>query len=210
MAKGKNLLDFATGSGFYLAFAQKLGLEGVGIEYSPEFAALLKTRSDLNIISNKEFEQKYAEQKFDIIHFGHILEHVEKPSELIQQLIPYAHAETVFIVDGPLENNFCLSRFYIKIGSLLKRKKFNTYPPQHLSFTNHKSQLLVFENAGLEKISYKIAEQDFPLPDKPEWKSPVRLISFIISRISIQLSKLHPKAGNVFHYVGKLKQETEQ
>jgi SAM-dependent methyltransferase len=208
LAKGKKLLDFATGSGFYLAYAKKLGFEGVGIEYSSEFAALLKSRSDLNIISNKEFEQKYAGEKFDIIHFGHILEHVEKPSELIQQIIPYAHKETIFIVDGPLENNFCLSGFYIKMGSLLKKKKFNTYPPQHLSFTNHKSQLLVFEKANLETLRYKVVEQDFPLPDKPNWTSPANLISFIISRISINLSKLHPKAGNVFHYVGKLKHES--
>ncbi|MFN3917737.1 MAG: class I SAM-dependent methyltransferase [Flavobacteriales bacterium] len=204
LAKGKKLLDYATGSGFYLAYAKELGYEGVGIEYSSEFAALLKSKSDLNIVSLQEFKQKYAEQKFDIIHFGHILEHVEKPSELIKQLIAYAHAETIFIVDGPLENNFCFSALFIKLGSLLKRKKHNAYPPQHLSFTNYKSQLLVFEKAGLKKLTYKVVEQDFPLPDKPQWGSPVSLISFIISRISIQLSKLHPKAGNVFHYVGKL------
>ncbi len=202
-SKGKKLLDFATGSGFYLAHAQKCDFKTVGVEYNKEFAHMMKEKTGLEIISFEELEANYFNETFDIIHFGHILEHLTDPVSLLKQMKKYAHAETIIIVDGPLEINRCLSRWFIQIGSAFKRHKYNTYAPQHLSFTTYTSQLILFEKAGLKKEYYKVLEQDWPLSVKMRLKSPASIVISIISVISINISKLFPRFGNVFHYAGR-------
>lgn|GEM_PF-3424258 len=197
----KTLLDYGCGSGFYIYHAQKKGLDCTGVEFNPEFALLLKQKTGLNILTLNEIKGK----TFDIIHLGHVLEHMENPQLALQDLKKFAHKDTLFIVDGPLEKNKCLSRLLIKTISILKHKKFNTYHPQHLTFTNYNSQLVLFENAGLTKINYQVKEQMFPLPEMFNITKPFKSLLFITSRISIAISKLNPKWGNIFHYAGKLK-----
>jgi SAM-dependent methyltransferase len=203
---GRSLLDIGCGSGFYMNYAKTFGFSCDGMEFSEEFAKLLRVKTDLDIYSFDEFSNLFPEGKqFDIIHLGHVLEHSVEPKKFIESLKRYAHVNTIFIFDGPLEKNQCLSRFIIKFGSLLKKNKSNTYHPQHITFTDFRSQLMFFEKAGFIKINYEIQEQIFPLPDKFEFKNPFRSLLFLMARLSIALSKLNPKWGNVFHYAGKLR-----
>lgn len=197
--KGKTLLDIGCGSGFYMYHAAKLGYECTGIEFNKEFCKILSDKTGLNITTIDTIENR----KFDVIHLGHFLEHLPDPYNYLNFIKKFTHKNTIVVIDGPLEKNPCLSRFIIKTVSLIKRKKFNTYPPQHITFTNHQSQLVLFERCGLKKINYIVKEQAFPLPEKPNLKNPYKLILFIISRISIFISKTNSTWGNIFHYAGK-------
>jgi hypothetical protein len=87
---------------------------------------------------------------------------------------------------------------------MLKKSKSNSYDPQHITFTNGASQLLFFENAGFTKINYEIREQMFPFPSKFNGESLKGKLLFCLGRISVNLSKLIPHAGNIFHYAGRL------
>lgn len=199
--KGKKLLDIGCGSGFYMYHATKLGYECTGIEFNETFCNLLSQKTDLHITTFDNINNK----KFDLIHLGHFLEHTPNPTETIQDIKKYAHKDTLIIIDGPLEKNACLSRFIIKCGSKIKRKKYNSYPPQHITFTNYQSQLYLFEKCGLQKINYFVKEQMFPFPERVDIKKPVTLFLFIISRCSIIISNLNPRWGNIFHYAGRFK-----
>ena len=200
----KNLLDIGCGSGFYMNYARKFGLAATGIEYDENFASLMSEKTGLNILSFTEFEKQNTDVKFDIIHCGHILEHLEKPHEILEWAKKYAHSETIFIVDGPLEKNNSLATLIIKIGSKIRKRKMNHYPPQHLTFTDFNSQLAFFERNGFKKLRYKTEEQLFPLPDKPDFNSPSKLVMFFLAHFSVVFSRLIPRWGNVFHYAGKL------
>jgi len=203
---GKTLLDVGCGSGFYMNYAKTLGFACHGIEFSTDFAKLLRSKTGQDIYSFEEFKTLFPEGKqFDIIHLGHVLEHSTEPAIFFNALQKYAHSKTVFIVDGPLEKNKCFSRFVIKYASKLQGKKSNSYPPQHITFTNKNSQLRFFEKAGLVKINYEVAEQMFPFPSSMKGVSFKNKIMFIIGRISVNLSKLFPGSGNIFHYAGQSK-----
>jgi len=202
--KDKTLLDYGCGNGFYMKYAQTLGAMPVGIDYNASFCELLKDKTGLEILSEDGFLEKHHGSKFDIIHFGHILEHLVKPDQIINQMKQYAHQDTLFIADGPLEANTCLSHFAIKLGSRIKAKTHNAHPPQHLSLTNYHSQLNFFENLALKTIKYKAKEQYFPLPHKADWRSLSSVFRFTLSRLSIRTSALFPQIGNIFHYIGKL------
>jgi SAM-dependent methyltransferase len=201
--KGKLLLDYGCGSGFYMKYSEKLGAKTVGIEFDEKFVEILKDKTDLEIYTFSKFSNKYKNIKFDFIHLGHILEHLPNPNELVLLLYNFATNETVFLIDGPLERNFCLSRVYVDLGSFIKNKKQNEISPQHLSLTNKKSQILFFSDLGLIKDKYYITEQYFPLPNKFS-KSMTSNISYLIASFSIILSKIIPCFGNAFHYRGKI------
>lgn len=203
---GKTLLDVGCGSGFYMNFAKTLGFDCHGIEFSADFAKLLRTKTKQDIYSFDEFKTLFPEGKqFDIIHLGHVLEHSTAPAAFFNDLKKYAHSKTVFIVDGPLEKNKCFSRFVIKYASKWQGRKTNSYPPQHITFTNKNSQLRFFERAGLVKINFEVTEQMFPFPSSMKGESLKNKIMFIIGRISVNLSKLFPGSGNIFHYAGQSK-----
>lgn len=202
--KGRKILDYACGNGYYMAYAKKIGLQPIGIEYSKVFSRLLRKKTKLEIYSFDEFEAKYNNEKFDIIHFGHILEHLVTPFKCLNDMKKYAHKDTLYIIDGPLENNICLSRLILNIGSKLKRKKYNEYQPQHLSFTTYDAQLLFFKKLEMKIIKYKVVEQYWPLPQTIEWTSFSSIIKFSIARCSIMISKCFKKHGNIFHCIGMI------
>lgn len=202
----KTLLDFACGSGFYLNHAKKLGAKVVGIEFNNEFVKLLIQKTKFDIYTLEEALSTFKDKPFDFIHLGHILEHLTNPIETFNEIKKLAHKNTVFIIDGPLERNPCLSRFYIDFGSRIKNKPYNTFAPQHLSLTTKKSQLRFFDNIGLRTLKYEIVEQYFPLP-RTFGRSIIGNINFFIASCSVLLSMLIPSFGNVFHFRGKLKEE---
>jgi len=112
--KGKTLLDYACGSGFYMAYAQQLGANTVGIEFDEDFVSILNEKTDLNILTLNSLHQEYNGVKFDFIHLGHVLEHLSNPQEIIMTLKEFANQNTIFLIDGPLERNnscdFCVDK----------------------------------------------------------------------------------------------------
>lgn len=200
----KTLLDYGCGSGFYMNYANKYGAKSVGIEFDEDFVNLLKSKTNLDIYSFDSFKEKFNGKHFDFIHIGHVLEHINEPVKLMEELKTFANKNTRFIIDGPLEKNICLSRLFIDLGSKIKAKKYNEFSPQHLICTTYKSQLDFFNNLNLKQEKYIIAEQYFPLPSTLS-KSIVSIFSFFIASFSILISKVIPKYGNIFHYIGKLK-----
>jgi len=203
---GKKILDFACGNGFYMAYANTFGFETTGTEINAEFAALLKDRTGLNIICMQDLQKDFSKITFDIIHLGHCLEHLPDPRKIINELSAFSNENTIFVIDGPLENNICLSRFVINKLSLLKRafthKKQNEYPPQHITFTNYKSQKKFFEQLKFEFIKYEVSEQYWPLPERIDKLSSIP--EYLLARISIFFSSIFKRQGNVFHFVGRL------
>jgi 2-polyprenyl-3-methyl-5-hydroxy-6-metoxy-1,4-benzoquinol methylase len=97
LAPGGRLLEYGCGDGFYLEFSRSLGFTPVGIEYNADLVELLRSKSDLEIYVYEEFAAKYAGQRFDVVHFGHILEHLPDPRKAIHDVLKHTHADTVFL-----------------------------------------------------------------------------------------------------------------
>lgn len=201
--KGTRLLDYACGSGFYLNHAAKHGITGVGVEFNEEFALTLSKATGHTILGQTSFEHTYENQRFDIIHFGHVLEHLPQPENALSWAKKYAHADTIILIDGPLEYNTCLTRWCVEMFSDFNTKTHNTHAPQHLTFTNHDSQLHFLQKCGLTTMNYMVEEQDFPFPGVLNLKTPGGIAQFMLSRTSILLSKYIRKWGNIFHFAGK-------
>ncbi len=201
-APGRRLLDFGCSGGFYMTAARELGLEASGVEYDAEYSQRVARAVGLPVTTLDRLEAERP-APFDIIHVGHVLEHVAAPAALVRRLMPLAQPTTLWLFDGPLENNRCLSRFVIDIGSRLKRRPYQEIEPQHLSATTARAQRDFFERLGFTALRFEIREQAWPLPETfPGW-SPALLGRFALARVSIGLSRWLPGCGNLFHFAGR-------
>lgn len=202
--ENKSLLDFACGSGFYMKFTQELGAKVTGIEFSKPFAKLISEKSKMPVYSFDEFKKEFDGKTFDYIHMGHVLEHLVKPKETIDELAKFAHKETVFIFDGPLDKNRCISRWIIDLGSRIKNRKSKNFPPQHLSLSTAKSQKRFFKYCGFQFDQFFVREQYFPMPNQFNGNLKNRAL-YLMAFFSISVSSIIPSWGNVFHCRARLK-----
>ena len=61
--KGKELLDYACGSGFYMKYAQQLGAKVTGVEFDMNFVKLLKEKSGFDIYTFDELKTQFNSKR---------------------------------------------------------------------------------------------------------------------------------------------------
>lgn len=97
-----NLLDFGAGKGLFLNLAKHQGLEVKGVETSAPRAAYARNFFGLNIDSSYYAKGKIFDHPFEVITIFHVLEHLEKPFELLDNLLEENLApEGLLIIEVP-------------------------------------------------------------------------------------------------------------
>jgi 2-polyprenyl-3-methyl-5-hydroxy-6-metoxy-1,4-benzoquinol methylase len=97
-----NLLDFGAGKGLFLNLAKKHNLEVKGVETSSPRAAYSRNVFGLTIDSSYYTEGKIFKHSFEAITIFHVLEHLEKPFELLNNLVDQNLApEGLLIIEVP-------------------------------------------------------------------------------------------------------------
>ena len=82
------ILDFGCGKGYFLYFLKLLKFNHLfGIETSISRANYASTLTNLNITSDEYSKEKIMNVKFDCITLIHVLEHIERPFDLLNLLI---------------------------------------------------------------------------------------------------------------------------
>lgn len=204
---GNVIADFGCGNGDFIEKAIKAGYICDGVEYNEILTSVLK-----NNIINSNFYTIDAffnsEKKYDVIRMSNVLEHLVNPKNIISQLTNKLNKNGILIVEGPLEDNFTLFNYLLKLYfkvKLIFNPNFTTHhPPTHLFFTNSLNQKKMLEHENLILIFYDIKEESWPLPEKIAVnKGVMHLLKGLLSKLSITLSKLNSNAGNTFIYIGK-------
>jgi SAM-dependent methyltransferase len=201
---GPALLDVGCGDGFYLRHGQRAGLQGVGVEFDQTHVTHLQRMWNIEAYGRGAFRQALRGRVFDVIHLGHVLEHAPDPRVLVLDFLPFAHSGTLWLFDGPLENNFSLGRWVIDLGSRLRGRPFQAIVPQHLTCTTNRGQQRFFAELGFVPLRYVVREQAWPLPEHlVVWPLGAAARSLLAS-LSRALSAVLPTAGNLFHFSGRL------
>jgi 2-polyprenyl-3-methyl-5-hydroxy-6-metoxy-1,4-benzoquinol methylase len=151
----KKILDIGCGSGYFLLYGKKRGWECLGIEPSKK-AAQHSQENGLKII-NDVFSKKLfsKDEKFDVIHLHHVLEHVKNPIELLKQVHELLNKEGILCVGVP--NDFSPLQTI-----LWKKMDFKPYwiaPLHHLNYFNQKSLSKL-----LKQLNYNIVLQEGSFP----------------------------------------------
>ena len=207
----KTLLDYGCGDASFIKYFMAKGYQCTGTEYDPVLVQQLTEKNPgTRFFSIPDFWNNTDLKNYNFIHLGDVLEHLEKPIEFLKQLADKLPSKGILLVEGPLENNKSLS-FFIRyvlswLITLLKPDQKAAHVPYHITFSNARNQLQLFESCGFQTVEFRVFETTWPYPSKPGG-SLGSWIKFIIGKVSIFISKLLPftRMGNRFVYAGKRK-----
>lgn len=133
------ILDFGSGKGLFMHFAQQLGCSVKGIENSRPRAQYAMEQFNLKVNTDYYSSGSVFNTKFDILTLFHVLEHIERPSELLNKL-----------VQGNLKPEGLLVLEVPNFGSWQSKWAGNTW--LHLDVPRHISH---FTKSSLKKILKK-------------------------------------------------------
>lgn len=101
--EGKRTLDIGCSDGLYL---RGLSPDSVGIEQMPELAAKARSRGHEVIEGNgEEILPKIESESFDAILASHVLEHVKRPIDLLEEVARILRPGGLLVLGLPTERN---------------------------------------------------------------------------------------------------------
>jgi SAM-dependent methyltransferase len=151
---GGPVLDVGSGSGSFLRILKQLGVTAYGLE--PSTAGYLVTKEKgLEVYRGTLFEAKFPHGHFQTIVLNHVLEHVESPTALLQELKRILHPDGLLLVGVPN-----IDSFHFKA---MKGNWVGLDPPRHLFQFSPKTLKLYGAKVGLkvERVRYNSAALPF-------------------------------------------------
>ena len=93
IGRPRTVLDVGCGIGLNGAAAKRCGSHVTGIERCPESAAQARERLDevleIDLSDRAAVERTLANRRFDLMLFGDVLEHTERPEQVLATLTDY-------------------------------------------------------------------------------------------------------------------------
>jgi len=156
----KNILDFGCGTGDFLKYAKKYAKSISAIEIDKGLNQRLSAIEGLSLFSSlKEIDKK---QKFDVIFLFHVLEHVENPASLLENLGEHLSESGKIIVEVPNVDDALLTLYDCE-----DYKAFY-YWKCHLFYYSADTLQKVFLKAGFS-TDYIKQVQRYPLSNHLLW-----------------------------------------
>jgi SAM-dependent methyltransferase len=158
-------LDIGAGSGIMVEEALKLGYDAIGVEPSKWLQNIAVKRGlpiHLGVFPSEEITGK-----FDVIALVDVIEHVNNPVELIQEISKALKEDGVLMVITPNVKSF--------VAKSLKWKWWH-FRIAHIGYFDPKTLELLGENAGLKIVKRK----------KPAWYFRVE---YLVKRVHHYLPK---------------------
>lgn len=143
IAVDKSLLDFGCGGGGFLGKAKSFAKKCTGVEKDIRLKEMIEKRLKIKVYN----DIKEINEKFDIITLFHVVEHFNKPKEILVNLSKLLNKDGKIIIETPNSNDALLS--------LYESKNFS-------EFTYWECHLYLFNNTNLKRL-IKAAKLRFDL-----------------------------------------------
>jgi 2-polyprenyl-3-methyl-5-hydroxy-6-metoxy-1,4-benzoquinol methylase len=201
------LLDYGCGGGRFVTEAIAKGYKVTGTEYNPEMVeALKKAFPQASFSTVAEFGSSV--ERYDVIYLSNVLEHLTDPKGIMQLLKQRLNPSGIFVIEGPVENNFNLTLLLKKLFFFMRKnvlKKTTTHPPHHIFYSDRKNQEDFFKRQGLSTLYYKINETNWPFPmNYAECDTFTKKLMYAWASCSVTLGKNFSFWGNYFVYIGTI------
>lgn len=155
--ENKKVLDFGSGNAGFLTLAKNIAQKAIGLELDETF-------SEYFIQNNLEIKKNIndIDEKFDVVTMFHVLEHLQNPKQILQEISEKLEPTGELIIEVPSSND-ALLKVYNNKGF----KNF-TYWGCHLFLFNDKTLKKLFENSDF-KINYIKHTQRYGIANHLHW-----------------------------------------
>jgi SAM-dependent methyltransferase len=153
------ILDVGAGHGLFLELARSKGIDGYGVDNDPNEVEVC-VKKGLNVIQHDLINpmDMYADNFFEGVHFGQVIEHITKPAQLmaISEIYRVLKPGKTLLITSP-------SRF-----------NEEEWGYQHISLLTISELVSMLRNAGFIDIDTKSI--NYCMPNK---QIPERLLTYI-------------------------------
>lgn len=122
---GRELLDFGSGWGFFLAVAQELGWNAHGLEPLPASALYARATYGLNIVTDTLRPDSFPPESFDVITAFQVFEHLPFPGQDLRHLHAMLRPGGLMLIEVPNIDTWSVR---------LLRARHRHFVPDHLNF----------------------------------------------------------------------------
>ncbi len=156
----KKILDFGCGAGGYLELAQRVAYKAFGVE--PENAMRNQIRGGILCFPSIRDIGVALKNKIDVITLWHVLEHLEDPADILNQLGKFLCDSGKIIIEVPNADDALIS--------LYQCQEFQdfTYWETHLYLFTSETLQKVVEIAGL-RVKFLTQIQRYPISNHLYW-----------------------------------------
>ncbi len=146
-----NLLDIGCSSGEFMHYGQVRGFSSYGVELNRRTAEVAKAQG-LNVYNGFLEDAKYADDFFDVIFLGDIIEHVLSPQNLIKECSRILKKDGIIVISTP--NLDCWwSKSTFLLYKLFKIPWSSVTPPYHLFQFSFDNLNKFMKQKGFDKTS---------------------------------------------------------
>jgi 2-polyprenyl-3-methyl-5-hydroxy-6-metoxy-1,4-benzoquinol methylase len=198
---GKSFVDLGGGLGYYSKAASEYGFNSVLVEKDPVSVNFAKKELRLNNIVEQNLEEFFEQnkEKFDVVFFRHVIEHVTDPIGIVKGISSILKNNGILIIET--DNNAGIEILFMKnvkdfylnlynksfevtsFFKLLKKRPFALDPPRHLfafRMKNLSNLLLSHDIKPYNKVHYRLGHPIYwpNIPSPSIKKAIISLIGF--------------------------------
>jgi SAM-dependent methyltransferase len=143
------LLEIGCAGGVFLDLARRAGFRVRGVEFSADAAQFARDKFALDVHTGDLASARFADDSFDVIFMGDVLEHIPDPRSTIAEIRRVLAPGGLLVVLCPMQTNTIYSRTGFFAYRLLRRKATVNLPPYHVFEYRVRSMKRLVEGAGL-------------------------------------------------------------
>jgi 2-polyprenyl-3-methyl-5-hydroxy-6-metoxy-1,4-benzoquinol methylase len=98
---GIDLLDVGCGSASLLGLMKQRGFRVMGVDFSPEAAAVAKTENGVQVVVGSLQDAAFPGRSFDLVTLFHVMEHVTNPREVLKEVARILRPEGSLVLQVP-------------------------------------------------------------------------------------------------------------
>jgi len=154
--KGKTLLDIGCGTGEFLVTASNLGMVVTGIDVEASITTYIHEKYGFDVLTGLLNAETFPNKKFDVIVLSHVIEHLQKPLELLDKIHGALKDDGLFVMCTP--NTDSLMENVHDIFGRMRHAWSKTYylapfiSPYHIIGFNPRSSRRILERARFTPI----------------------------------------------------------
>lgn len=143
-ARPRRILDVGCATGAFLAEAQSERWECVGVEMSPEAAAVAREEFGLRVFDGDIFSAHLDGEQFGLVTMWHVLEHVIDPAATLDRARDLLAPGALLFVELPNWNS---------LGRIIRGASWSQLkPPEHINFFTEKTLTAAVEQHGFRSL----------------------------------------------------------